>query len=50
MARKIDVQALANKYDPGRNTKPRVEYEFGGGKVKKKQRPTQPGQTYRWYE
>ena len=46
----IDVQAVADAVDPGRNTRPRVEYVFGGGKVKKKRAPTPPGQTYKWLD
>ncbi len=45
--KQYDMTALINKLDPDRNG-PRVEYRFGGGKIQKKQRQTQPGKTYRW--
>ena len=46
--KQIDLKALVDTLDPGRNTRKEVNYVWGNGKVVKKQYPTQPGQTYRW--
>lgn len=46
--RRIEIGALVNAADPERNVRWTVAYVFGGGRVVKKEPPTQPGQPYHW--